>query len=160
PNRAEKLLELAEWAVSHGLLDKVSKVIEELAQIDAKHPSVVAYQKIEAAMNKPVSRDDAAVSWRERLGEYKIKNSKHYTLLYDVSEEAQADLRLKHLEQNYRGFFTWFALRGRALPVPESRLVAVLVESPEAFEHQYKDIFDAPPKEDDGFFDRRENLAV
>ena len=67
---------------------------------------------------------------------------------------------LNRLERNYEGFFTWFALRGNALPLPDRRLVAVLVDSPEAFQHQHKDIFDDAPMVADGYFVPRDNLAI
>jgi hypothetical protein len=160
PNRAEQLLALADWSLAHGLLDKVPQLVDELAKLEPKHPAVAAFQKVHADMQRGVSQVDAAVSWREKLGEYKIKNEKHYTLLYDLPTDAQAKSFLDRLERNYQGFFYWFALRGKALPLPDRRLVAVLVDSPEAFEHQHKDIFDDPVMIEDGFYVRRDNLAV
>jgi hypothetical protein len=160
PNRAEQLLALADWSLAHGLLDKVPKLLDEAAKLDPKQPAISAFQKVQADMDRGASQVDAAVSWREKLGDFKSKNSKHYTLLYDVRTEAQAQSVLDRPERNYRGFFYWFALRGTALPLPDRRLVAVLVDSPEAFEHQHKDIFDDPTMVADGFYARRDNLAV
>jgi uncharacterized membrane protein YgcG len=160
PNRAEQILGLAEWSLSHGLLDKVAKLMEEVGKLDAKLPAVVAFQKVHAAMEAGASENDAAASWRQKLGDFKIKNSKHYSLLYDVPTDAQAQSFLDRMERNYQGFFYWFALRGTVLPQPERRLVAVLVDSPEAFEHQHKDIFDDVAMVEDGFYVSRDNLAV
>src|SRR5579871_58941 len=160
PNRAEQLLALADWSLEHGLYDKVPKLIEEVAKLDSKQPIVVAFQKVHADLERGASDADAAARWRERLGEFKIKNSKHYSLLYDVPTDAQAQSFLDRLERNYQGFFYWFALRGKALPQPERRLLAVVVDNPETFERQHKDIFDNAPVVDDGFFVRRDDLAV
>ena len=160
PNRAEQLLALAEWCLTHGLLDEIPKLVEESAKLDPKPAAVSAFQKAQAEIDRGASQVDAAVAWRSKLGDYKSKNSKHYTLLYDVPSEAQAHSVLNRLERNFKGFFYWFALRGQALPVPERRLVAILVDNPEAFDHQHKDIFDDPDMVADGFYVRRENLAV
>jgi hypothetical protein len=160
PNRAEQLIALADWSLTHGLLDQVPKLMDEAAKLDPKQPAVAAFQKIHAALERGTSRADAAASWRQRLGDFKIKPSKHYTLLYDVPTDAQAQSFLNELERNYSGFFYWFALRGTVLPVPEHSLLAVLVDSPEAFEHQHKDIFDDPVMVGDGFYSPRDSLAV
>ncbi len=44
--------------------------------------------------------------------------------------------------------------------MPQRRLVGVLVDSQEAFEHQHKDIFDDAAMVEDGFYVPRDNLAV
>jgi hypothetical protein len=160
PNRAEHLLELADWSLAHGLLDRVPKLVEELAKQDPKHPAVTVFQKVHADLQRGGSQADAAMDWRSKLGDFRIKNSKHYALLYDVPTDAQAQSFLDRMERNFQGFFYWFALRGKALPLPDRRLVAVLVDSPETFRHQHKDIFDEPLMVEDGFFVRRDNLAV
>ena len=160
PNRAEQLLALADWSLTHGLLDQVPKLMDEVAKLDPKQPAVAAFQKVHGDLERGASQADAAASWRQRLGDFKKKESKHYTLLYDVPTDTQAQSFLDELERNYRGFFYWFALRGTILPLPDHRLVAVLVDSPEAFEHQHKDIFDDPVMVADGFYSPRDNLAV
>jgi hypothetical protein len=111
-------------------------------------------------MERGVSQVDGAVAWRSKLGDFKSKNSKHYTLLYDVPTDGQAQSFLDDLERTYQGFFYWFALRGRALPLPDHRLVAVLVDSPDSFQHLRNDIFDDPVTVADGFYSERDNLAV
>src|SRR5262249_55233433 len=57
-------------------------------------------------------------------------------------------------------FFYWFALRGKVLPVPQRRLVGVLLNDEDAFNREHRNIFDETPLVADGFFARRENLAV
>ena len=59
-----------------------------------------------------------------------------------------------------RGFYYWFALHGKVLPVPEKRLVAFLVENKETFLAQHKNIFDEDELVADGYFDRHENVAI
>ena len=164
-NCAEEFLDLADWCLAHGLLEKVPGLMDEVANLDPKQPAVIAYRKLRAALERPVNQVDDAIRWQEKLGDFKVKASKHYSLLYDVasdvsSMDAQAQHFLNRLERNFEGFFTWFALRGNALPLPDRRLVAVLVDSPEAFQHQHKDIFDDVPMVADGYFVPRDNLAI
>ena len=77
-------------------------------------------------------------------------------------------MRLKRLEDLYRGFFYWFALKSKAgeepvLP-PRRRLVAVLMPAKkDAFENEFeKDgkLLGAVPFTSEGFLARRENLLV
>src|SRR5262249_27375490 len=111
PARADRLLELAEWALAHGLLEheglekEIPTIMKEIATIDPKNKVVQAFQKTQEAMDREIACDDEAFSWKDRLGDLKVKRSKHYTLLYDVKSDVQAENRLKRLEQNYQGFF-------------------------------------------------------
>src|SRR5207247_4060411 len=125
---------------------------DDVAKLDPKQPALIACQKVRAEMKRGASEADNAVSWRQKLGDFKIMNSEHYALLYDVPTEAHAKRVIDRLEQNYQGFFYWFALRGQALPLPQRRLVAVLVDSPEVFEQQHKEIFDDATMVEDGFY--------
>ncbi len=159
--RPDKLLELAGWVLTHGLLDKFPEIMDKLAKADPKHPALLAYRKVHTAMERPVTRDDPAVSWQSRLGDHcRVKESKHYVLIYDVPSPEKAQRWLDQMEATYKGFFYWFALRGMALEVPDRRLVAVLLDNPEVFEHQHKQVFDSLPMVADGFYARRDNLAV
>ncbi len=156
------LFELAEWALKHDLLDEFVKVMDELAKLDPKNDAVVAFQQVQAAMAKPITKGDASDVWRTRvLDGYKVEKSEHYALLHnlDANKPAEVESRLKRLENHYRAFFYWFALKGKVLPVPDQRLVAVLVKQGEQFKRQQQ-IFDALPTVSDGFLARRDNLAV
>jgi hypothetical protein len=174
PNRKAKLLELAEWALAHGITDNVAKdehgkkvdgipkIMELIAAIDPKDPAVLAFKKVESDMNRPLDRDDAASSWgqNDRLGHLKKFQSKHYSLYTDVRVDSDANRRLDRLEKTYQTFYYWFAVRGRAMPVPPYRLVAVLLSNPDAFEQKRKDVFDGALAVDDGFYVRRDNVIV
>jgi hypothetical protein len=164
--RIGALLDLAEWCLSHGLTDldpkkdRVTQVMELLAKSEPSNPSVVAFRQTASDLQSPLSRDDAAIVWKDRLENFKEKRSKHYVLLYDVHFDAEAQRRLDQLELNYQGFFYWFALRGQPQKLPDRRLVAVLVDKPEFFNEQHQKVFDNVPMVTDGFFARRDNLAV
>jgi hypothetical protein len=165
---AENLLELAEWVLAHAnisdtrerTLTEFAKVMGELREVNPSHPVVKAFDQVQSDLDRGAAKEGAAATWKDRLGGYKLKDSKHYTMLFDSPEgdPAEVSTYLNELEENMRGFYYWFALKGRVLPVPERRLLAVLVNKPEQF-HSYRHAFDDAPLVQDGFFARRENLA-
>jgi hypothetical protein len=155
-----KGVDLALWALAHGLYDEVPKIMAELAQSEPKNPTLQVFQKVEAALAKEPKADDPSLKWRDKLGDFKDERSKHYVLCYDGHRPTQVQQRLARLENNLRGFYYWFALHGKALPMPEKRLVAVLIDDKDSFISKHKEIFDDDELVADGFFDRRENIAV
>lgn len=159
PPDANQWLDQAEWALRHGLYTEVPKLVAEAAKKDPKNEIVVAFQKLDAAMKKPLPAEDGSGPLLERLGNYKTRQSAHYTLLYDVQGDTIADKRLKRMEDTYHAFFYWFALKGKALRVPERRLLAVLVDSKEAYEKLHKHVYDDVEAVADGFHAKRENVS-
>ncbi len=159
---ALKLVPLAEWTLKHGLLDKFVAAMDELAIADPKNESVVAFQQVQSALQRPITKADASDTWRTKvLDGYKVKKSEHYALLYNLEakDPPEVESRLKRLENTYRAFYYWFALKGKVMPVPDQRLVAVLVKRGDEFKRQQQ-IFDSMPTVADGFLARRDNLAV
>ncbi len=159
---AEGLRELAEWELKHDLLDDFVKTMEDLAKLDPKHESVIAFQQVQQDMAKPITKPDVSDFWRSRIGDnYRVERLEHYSLLHNMEADRGAPVqgRLNRLENNYRAFFYWFALQGKALKVPDQRLVAVLVKHGDEFKRQQQ-IFDSLPSVADGFLARRDNLAV
>jgi hypothetical protein len=160
------LFDLAKFALEHGLLEKVPEIIGELAKAEPKHQAVIAFQKVQADLARKTGQDNVTVKqWQERLGNFQTAQSNHYVLLYETKGNGKlaaesADIWLKDLEKNYAGFFYWFALQGKVVPVPTNRLLAVLVSDREAFSHQQKEVFDATDLVSDGFYARRDNVAI
>jgi hypothetical protein len=161
---AELLLELAEWTLEHGLVDKFPLVMAKLIEADKAHPAAVAYQKVKAELDKPPVRDEEASNWRNKLlSGYKVTedDTHHYAIVHNSATagtiEVQSHLDL--LENSFRGFYYWFAMKGIALPVPKHRLVAVVTSQEKDFKH-FQKILTSSPVVVDGFFARRENLAV
>jgi hypothetical protein len=156
------LSELAEWALKHGLLDKFVEVMAELGKLDPKNESFVAFEQVQKDMAKEITKGDASDVWRAKvLDGYKVEKSAHYALLHNLDSNKPPEVasRLKRLEDTYRSFYYWFALKGKVMPVPEQRLVAVLVKQAKDFKDQQR-IFDSLPTVSDGFLARRDNLAV
>jgi hypothetical protein len=159
--------DLAKWVLNNGKVNEFPNIMEEWEKIDADSPQVLAYKKIKAAISRPVSKDDPSLEfWRNKLSDYRPKQDSekypHFTLLYssakNVLDSTDINNRMKRLEDNFKAFYYWFALQGKELPVPDYRLIAVLVDKPSEFE-VYRKVFDNVPLSDDGFYARRENLA-
>jgi hypothetical protein len=157
----EKQLEdLAEWALAHGLLNEFTDLMHQLGDLNAANKAAVAFKQVETAISKPITKGEST-EIRKMLGaRFKMKPpSRHYVLYYDAKEERpDIDARLRRLEENYKAFFYWFALKGIALRPPDKRLVAVLIDEPGAFK-DWRRRFDTGPLVADGFYARRENVA-
>lgn len=158
----EKILDNADYCLTHGLYDKFAKEMDELVEVNAKHPIAAAYKKTKDALKRPISKSDAAQSWKDRLtGTFKLTTSSHYAALYNSRDTEPADVRvrLKRLEDNYHAFFYWFAFKGIVLTPPDHRLVVLFVDKPEDFFNIHQ-AFEGPVLNGDGFLARRENLAI
>jgi hypothetical protein len=174
PKNPEKLQELAEWALTHGLTVKemdnngkvvhdneFAKVMEELAQVKPEDPAVKAFKKVQADLDRRVKPNDEASKWKERLGNYKVYSSRHYTILYNspTTEPPEVVRYATFFEDNYRNFFYWFAMKGKALTTPGHAMLVVLVNTPEEFQIQHH-VFDDLPMMGDGFYAKRDALLM
>lgn len=161
---ASKTVALAEWALAHGLIKEFSSLMDELAKLnptDQRATKVLkTYREIQTALDKKVTKGDDSVHWRQQLG-CKLTVSDHYALLYDTQQTEPADVirRRDRLEHSMRGFYYWFALHGKVLPVPDRRMVAVLFDFPDEFKRRQA-AFDAVSVTADSFFVQRDGLTV
>src|SRR5262249_57831584 len=99
----------ARFALEHGLIKEFQNVMKEVGQLDPNNPKFKAFQKIEAAMAKPITKADASAGWKQRLGLRESRTSKefgdHFVLLYSPSaSETEVTSRLKALQDSYRAF--------------------------------------------------------
>lgn len=159
---AEKILETAEFCLTHGLYDKFAKEMDDFVDANGKHPVAVAYKKTRDGLKKPMSKGDAGQAWKDRLTTtFKLTTTPHYAALYNAREADPLDVRarLKRLEENYNAFFYWFALKGIAPTLPETRQVVIFADKTEDFFNLHQ-AFDGPPLLGDGFLARRENVAI
>jgi hypothetical protein len=155
----KNLEELADWALTHGLLDEFVKDMKQLEEIAPTNKAAVAFKQVTAAMERPITRADSSDVQRMFRGFKSSRRSAHYVLYYDGSQELEMQSRLQRLEDNYKAFFYWFALKGYVLTPPDYRLAAILIEKKNAFKDEEK-AFDSPTLVADGFYARRENLAI
>src|SRR5262249_31725264 len=96
----ERVLQLAEWTLTHGLVKEFTKLMDDLAATDKSNPRVALYLKVKAALEKPVTRTDSAAAWKQKLGtQYNIAEQGHYALLHaNKTETAEGKSRLNRLE--------------------------------------------------------------
>jgi hypothetical protein len=157
---------LAEWCLEVGLPDEAQAILDRLLVHPAKDtfkPNTVtvteAYAKVKDLLTANVDKSERANQWKDRLGYQVLSVSKHYAIVHQENTQKSADRRLDALENNFKTLYIWFALRGRALPAPSEKLVAVIVGDATEF-RRYRDTFEATNLVADGFHARRENLAV
>ena len=121
----EQLLALAEYALTHGLNDKFVDVMKKMAADNPTHPAVVAFLKVQADLDRPVTKDDSAagrrgsatVSGRPRPRTARAIISSSTTWPPFTRTRCRSASRL---EDSLRTFYYWFALKGIALPVRPS----------------------------------------
>lgn len=159
---ASDYLSVAEWALEHGLVDKFPTVMDKVVEGDKGHSAAVAYLKIKADLERKVGDDPSVASWRGKLlPGYKVTETPHYLIVHNSANDTAVEIKTHadHLENAFRGFYYWFALRGIALTVPQNRQVVVLTSKTSDFE-QLRKILTSGPIVVDGFFARREILPV
>ena len=157
---------LADWCLEVGLPDECAAILEKLAASPSKDTfkptttaAVEAFVKVKDVLSANLAGMDKANEWKERLGYQAISPSKHYAIVHQDNTQASAGRRLDALENNFKTVYLWFAIRGKALPAPSEKLVAVIVGDASEF-RKYRDTFEQTNLAADGFHARRENLAV
>jgi hypothetical protein len=162
----EKIYDLAEWCLNHGLVAEFAALMDEAASagkktnLDKLDRAVEAYTQVKDGLANKLEREDAAAYWRSRLG-FRVSTSDHYALLYNaaLNNPPEVEQRLKALEDNLRAVCLWFALKGVALNLPDQKLVAVLLDQPDQFTIQ-RALIEDEPLVSDGFFSPRDNVVV
>jgi len=162
----DKVYDLCEWCLEHGLVTEFATLMDETAgagkktNLDKLDKAVECYSQVKAALAQRIEREDASNFWRAKLG-FRMSQSDHYSLLYNApsNNPPEVDRRLKDLEENMKGVYFWFALRGVVLNMPEQKLVAVLLDQPDQFIIQRQFVEDEVLVSD-GFFAPRDNVVV
>jgi hypothetical protein len=162
---AEAVLKLADWCLQHGLLTKFTEVMDKFAKDDPAHPASSAYVKVKAEVAKPLPSPKGDDTRKKLLDDFKSAVSDHYLAYYNRNEEpAEVRSRLARLEDNFKSYYYWFALRGVQLPVPPERLATVVTFNKDDKEDKFKQFADelsaAPTGDDSGFIGRRDPLTV
>jgi hypothetical protein len=163
--RASDLVDMAQWALEHGLVGDFVKTMKEAEAADPAHPSVVAFLKVHEQLAKePTELDPSAAGLAEDLknNEYRlvVSDQKHYALLTRLApDDGAVKSRLQRLEETYHTVFYWFAIKGKALPVPRHRLVVVLEKDARDYRARHA-LFTPSPSVGDGFTARRDNALI
>jgi len=165
------MFDLAEWALKNGLVTECMKLMDDLVVLLDKDKDKItgrvlvgteAYRKIKTeTIDRQIAANipDNSDLWKSALNYSFARRSDHYVLVHNSEDNAEVDRRLSQLEKNYKAVLVWFAMRGRVLPMPQTRLVAVLADKTSDLA-QARDAF-APGTElvADGTFSQRENVA-
>lgn len=159
---------LAEWALARGLINECATTLDEMVKSPlpgvnaASKAALAAYEKIRDQLASAMSVGTSVEHWKQKLSNYTPFSSEHYVLFYggqSATTPAEVTRRLNLLEQNMKAYYLWFALKGIVLPMPEEKLVAIMVSDTSAFKAQ-RTALDMPPGVSDGFFAARDNVAV
>jgi hypothetical protein len=165
----ERILEAAEWALIHGLVDEFAEFMDGLVKTKedqsatapaALKAAVTAYAAVKPALAKASDNETRAAFWRDRLSA-RYETSPHYAVIYTspVSNPPEVQSRLAALEHHMKAFYYWFALKGHALPVPDEKLVAVLLDQSAEFKRQ-RAVVEDEPLVSDGFYAHRDHICV
>lgn len=161
--KAPDLKTLARWALEHGSLTDFKWAMNELVKIDKTLPEADAYLKVEAALKLKLNRNNDAQRWKAVFSNYDVATNEYYALLNrSRPDSVEVVSRLNRLKFNFEGFYYWHALQGKVLPMPQDKLVAVMVQPGEGgrdFLRQHS-IFDSVAITADSFYSPRHNLIV
>ena len=140
---AQPLLDLIGDALDVGMAAEAAQFAEELvAAVDGKKLTKVgpqverfltAYRKVQKPLNDPSAQPGDAELWRAKFDLFaagpQVATRGHYSLIYWDAGRAEVDRRLTQLENNFKAFYLWFAVRGIALQVPAKPLNVVLART-------------------------------
>lgn len=168
-----RLIEIAQWALTHGLMDKFDVAMGELKKLKSPDPShqniLKNYAQAQQIVKEPLKDEDTnltALIKELKDDNYRsvLSDQRHYQLLSNLprdNNDAALKRRLVRLEQSYEAFFYWFALQdgGPRPQAPLKRLVAVLVKDKVTFEEKHA-AWGSKPMSADGFTPRRDNLVI
>ncbi len=162
--KVQDKLNAAEVALSLGLFEKFKEIMDFLAKDEKSTLAVANYIKIKEELKKSVDRVPVA-SWYSKLSQqgYNSKtHSAHYIILHknflgDDLDRVKA--RLTRLEENLRDYYYWWALHGKALPMPKEKLVVVVTASRDEFKYFHNGLSGSPVVWD-GFHSIVPNVTV
>src|SRR5262249_11762917 len=133
-----------------------------------KENSVVKnYLNIKGKIDAQIDDHVPDVPWVQRLlkAGFKEKRSDHYFVVHNVDRyEAEVKSRLKGLEDMYRTFYYWHALKGPVLPVPKERLIVIVAQNEDDENlKEFRALTDGgedrlSKRHEDGFLARREGI--
>ena len=89
------------WALGHGLDKECAAVMDEAVKLakESPNPTVAAFQKVKADLDRPVAGDNSAASaWAKLLPEYTVSTGPqhHYALLHPRDTEAPNKAAARH----------------------------------------------------------------
>jgi hypothetical protein len=174
----DQVLDLAQFALKHGLLKDVAVAMEDLEKIDKNDPTLKAYQQLEEEFKKGPLPEDPLASQRSALTrERKSISSLHFTLWYNPSA-TEPQSRLNRLEDTMHTYYLYWAFKKTLLPLPTHRQTVFLDAEESEFKKMHgmltfrrdPKLFPGDPHEHTfvtssplvygGYYSRREDVSV
>jgi len=133
PNDAAGRVDLARWCHGKELLGKMADLCTEALAIDPENQAAYAmlreYDTGHMMAEEPERAEAVHKELQDRFGrDFKIKNTRHFTLLYDTSD-AFAAARGAQLEQAYDMFFLYFDMQRLRPGFLQHRLISIVFKS-------------------------------
>lgn len=164
----DNYLELAKWALQHGMLKECKSLLGDAWKLDSSDTRIRKLAALMAQMNRPVPSDpDSEAAVRNLIGgsRMQVSRSRHFALFHNHYEEkdaatkmTRAEMRLELLEKVYESFFLTFALRGFYLKPPQEPLNSVLFKEHKDFLLMERRL-QMDLKQLAGFYIREENIS-
>src|SRR5262245_42926134 len=120
-NDPSKVIEIANWAVRHGLMKEFHQAMDTLKKLKSPDPShqlvLKNYAQAQQIVKDSIRQEDTNLTGliQELTAEgYRslVSDQGHYQLLSNLPKETDASLkrRLARLEEHFEAFYYWFAL--------------------------------------------------
>jgi hypothetical protein len=166
--------ELIGDALAAGLPDKAVDYFDDLLKAvkarngvgvpDRVARAVKAFDEVKPALTQALADDPDAQKWKGRLGMADVSTlgTQHYAILNSGDQAVSPEALIRRaelLERNYKSFFLWNALNGRAVKPPVKRLTAVLVGKTSDLP-RVREALDGGPVTTDGFYSPTHHLLV
>ena len=132
----DQLMEAAEWALRHGLLDEYYEAVVETLRLDPENEDAQLVRELKRKITQPLEEKkelEETLRTHVPIKDMRIERSQHFILMHDTPEKpaeghkkTRAQERLELLEKVYESFLLKFYSRGIELEIPQERLMVVL----------------------------------
>jgi Protein of unknown function (DUF1570) len=165
---AKQYVNLARWALQHHDLHHCAENLDKAAELDKNNPVVANYIKVKAELDRPLPKENPGsdlISTGKLLQGFKVAqtDTHHYAVLHNLPSDSLAEKHgpLDRLEEGFRAYYLWWAFQGFALPVPKTRLLAVVCDSARSDDFvRLQKTLGGDATVAGSFFARRENLPI
>lgn len=140
----QELMDVAEWALRHGLLKETYEAVAEVLQLDPTHVAAIRIRELKQQMERSLPEDaevESTLKQNVPVPGMRIERSRHFILLHDTPAEpaegrelTRAQERLELLEQVYESFLLKFYSRGIELEIPQQRLMVALFHDKQTYD--------------------------
>jgi len=165
---AAPMLQVALWALKHGLLEQYYDAVAKAREIDPQNALANRIEALRQQIDKPVRITSAHKAYMRKivpLNDMRFETSAHFLLMCDTPTKpgphhklARHAERLELLELVYRSFLFRFLPYGAPLKVPTEPLMVVLFND-EADFRDYSNSLSTELASAAGFWDGNTNLS-